>query len=54
MRGRAVFVPLLTALAGAVILAIALGSGQVVSVGTILGVLLLLSGALRFELARRE
>jgi hypothetical protein len=54
MSGRAVLVPILSALAGAIILAIALQSGQVVSVGSILGVLLLVSGALRFEIARRE
>lgn len=54
MRGRALLIPVLSVLAGALILAIALGSGQVVSAGTILGVLLLVSGALRFEIARRE
>jgi hypothetical protein len=41
-------------MAGVLILAIAVGSGQVVSVASVLGILLILGALLRLEIARRE
>lgn len=53
MRGRATFVSILTALAGVIVMAIAIATDQLVSVGSILGVLLVVSGALRYVIARQ-
>lgn len=54
MSGRAIFLPVLSAVAGVLILAIAVGNGQLVSVASVLGILLVVGAALRLEIARRE
>jgi hypothetical protein len=46
--------PILSALAGIAVLAAAFTMDAMVSMGSLLGVLLLLSAALRFALARRQ
>ncbi len=52
-RRRAMVTPTLMAVAGVVILVVAVALEQAISVGSALGVLLLLSAAVRFEIARR-
>jgi len=54
MRGRSLVLPLLSMIAGLVILAFTLTTAEPISLGSALGVLLLLSAAVRFELARRS
>ncbi len=54
-RGRrALVVPALSAAAGVAILVIAAAVGQAISIGSALGLLLLVSAAVRFEIARRS
>jgi hypothetical protein len=53
VRVSALITPVLSAVAGIVVLAAALALDEPVSMGSLLGVLLLLSAALRFALARR-
>lgn len=53
MRVGALVTPILSALAGIAVLAAALAMGETVSMGSLLGALLLVSALLRFVLARR-
>jgi hypothetical protein len=48
------FVAMLSALVGAIALAFALASGQPVSLGGLLGVVLLLNAIVRYQLARQH
>lgn len=51
---RPYLVPAASALAGVAVILVAVAMGQAVSIGSVLGVLLLLSALVRFEIARRS